>query len=57
MVKRKTIQNVNREIPVYPDPTYRFPLKLVKLPRPEVPRNLLDFDPNINMDIEENSPF
>ena len=38
MVKRKTIKDVSREIPIYPDPTYRPPPKPVKLPIPEVPR-------------------
>ena len=57
MVKRKTIQDVSREIPIYPDPTYRPPPKPVKLPIPEVPRNLSDFYPEMNMDFKENSPF
>ena len=57
MVKRKTIQDISREIPIYPDPTYRPPPNTVKLPIPEVPRSLLDFDPEINTDFKENSPF
>ena len=57
MDNRKTIQDVNREIPMYPDPTYRPPPKPVKLPMPKVPRSLSDFDPEINMDFKENSPF
>ena len=57
MVKRKTIQDVSREIPIYPDLTCRPPAKPVKLPILEVPRSLLDFDPEINMDFKENSPF
>ena len=39
MVKRKTIQDVNREIPMYPDPIYRPPPKPTEIPIPEVPRN------------------
>ena len=57
MVKRKTTQDVSREIPIYPDPVYRSPPKPVKLPIPEVPRSLSDFDPEINMNFKENSPF
>ena len=57
MVKRKTIQDVSKEIPIYPDPTYRSSPKPVKLPIPEVPRSLLDIDPEINMDFEEILPF
>ena len=56
-VKRKTIQDISREIPMYPDPIYRPPPKPAEIPIPEVPRNLLDFDPEISMDFEENSPF
>ena len=44
------MQGVSREIPMYPDPTYRPPPKTVELPIPEDPRSLLDFDPDINMD-------
>ena len=33
------------------------PPKPVELPIPEVPRSLSDFDPEINMDFKENSPF
>ena len=57
MVNRNTIQDVSREISIYSDPTYRPTPKPVKLPIPEVPRSLFDFDPEINMDFEENSPF
>ena len=34
MVKRKTIQDVSKEIPMYADPTYRPPPKPVELPIP-----------------------
>ena len=30
MVERKTIQDVGREIPIYPDPVYRLPPEPVK---------------------------
>ena len=42
---------------MYLDLIYEPPPKPVRLPIPEVPRSLLDFDPEINKDIEENSPF
>ena len=54
MVKRKSMHYVCREIPIYPDPVYRPLPKPVKLPIPKVPRSLSDFDPEINMDFEEN---
>ena len=44
------MQDINRVIPTYPDPTYRPHPKPVKLPMPEIPRSLSDFDPEINMD-------
>ena len=39
MVKRKSIQDVSREIPIHPDPTYRPPPKPIKLPISKVPRS------------------
>ena len=57
IVNRKTIQDVIREIPIYSDPIYRPPPTAVKLPIPEVPRSLLDFDQEINLDFEKNSLF
>ena len=57
MVKRKTIQDISREIPRYPDPIYRPPPKPTEIPIQEVPRNFLDLDPEINTDFEEYSPF
>ena len=57
MVKRKIIQDISREISMYADPIYRPPSKPTEIPMQEVPRNLLDFDPEINMDFEENSSF
>ena len=57
MVKKKTMQGVSREIPIYPDSTYRPPPKPVELPIPEVPRSLSDFYPEIYMDFEKHSPF
>ena len=57
MLKRKLIQDVSREIPIYPDPPYRPPPKPVKSPIPQAPQGLSDFDPEINMDFKKNSPF
>ena len=49
------IQDISKEIPMYPDLIYRPPPKPTEKPIQEVPRSLLDFDPNINTDFEENS--
>ena len=57
MVKRKTIQNISREIPTYPDPIYRLPPKPTEIPLQEIPRKLMDLDMDINMDFKENSPY
>ena len=57
MIKRKAIPDTSREILTYPDPTYRPPPKPVKLLIQEVPRSLLDFDPELNTNFEENSSF
>ena len=53
----KTIQDIRREIPVYLDPIYRPPPKPTEIPLQEVPRNLLDLDPEINTAFKEDSPF
>ena len=52
-VKRKTIQDISGEIPRYPDPIYRTLPKPMEIPIQEVPRNLSDYDPEINMDIRK----
>ena len=57
MTDRKTIQDIAREIPIYPDPVYRPPPKPVKTSLPEIPGSLLDTDPELNMDFEDNSLF
>ena len=56
MVERKAIQDISREIPIYPDPVYKPPPKPVKTPIPEIPGRLSDIDPELNTDFEENSP-
>ena len=53
--KKKLIQDVSREVPRYPDPVYRPPPKLTEISIQEIPRQLSDFDPEINMDFEGNS--
>ena len=54
--KKKTIWDISSEIQKYPDPVYRLSPKPVEIPIQKVPRNLSDFDPEIN-DFKENSPF
>ena len=50
------IQNVNREIPFYPDPVYRPHSQPVKTPVPKIPGGM-GINLELNMDFEENSPF
>ena len=57
MVKRKSIQDVSREIPYIQIQLTEHPPKLVKLPIPKVPGSLSDFHPEINKAFEENSSF
>ena len=56
-IKRKGIQDISREISKYPDPIHRPPRKPVEIPMEKLPRNLLDLDPEINMEFKEKSPF
>ena len=57
MIDRKIIQDIANEIPIYPDPVYRPPPKSEKTSIPEIPRSLLDIDPQLYTDFEEMSPF
>ena len=57
IVERKAIQDVSREIPIYPDPVYRPHPKSVKTSKSKIPGSLLDIDPELNADFEESSPF
>ena len=52
MVKRKTIQDISREIPAYADPIYEAPPKITEIPLEEIPRKLTDLDMDINTDFE-----
>ena len=45
-----------KDIPFYPDPTYRYPPKLIKIPMSEGPENI-DINPEININFQENSMF
>ena len=54
---RKTKQDVNRVIPIYPGPVYQPLPKPVKIPIPDIPGSLSDIDPELNIIFEENSPF
>ena len=57
VIERKIIQDVSKDIPIYPDPVYRPPPKPVRTSIPEILGSLLDIDPELNSDFEENSPF
>ena len=56
-MKRKTIQDINREIPAYTDPIYRPPPETSEIHLQEIPRKLMDLNTGINMDFEENFPY
>ena len=56
-IERKAIQNVSREMPIYPDPVYRPPPKPLKSSIPKIPRSLLDIDPDLNTNFEKKSTF
>ena len=51
------MQDTRREIPAYADPVYRLPPRPTEIPLQEIPRKLTDWDTDINMDFEENSPY
>ena len=57
IIDRKTIQDVGREILIYPDPVYRPPPKPVKTSIPNIPRSISDIDPELAIDFKDNSPF
>ena len=56
VINRRMIQKINTDIPFYPDPTYRPPLKPVWIPMSESPENI-DISLELNTDFEKNSPF
>ena len=53
VINRGMIQKINKDIPFYPDPTYRPPPKPVRITMSENK----DISPELNTDFEENSPF
>ena len=46
-----------KDVPFYPDSTYRPPLKPVRTSTSESPEKKIDISPELNIDFEENSPF
>ena len=52
-IKRKTIQDISREIPAHTHPIYRPPPKPAEIPIQEIPRKLMDLANDINMDFKE----
>ena len=51
------MQDISREIPMYPNLIYKPPPKPTEIPLQEFPSKLTDLDMDINMDFEENSPY
>ena len=56
MINRRMMQIISKDIPFYPNPTYRPHLKPVRIPMSDVPGNI-DINPELNTDFEENFPF
>ena len=56
VINKGMIQEINKDISFYPDPTYKPPPKPVRIPMSESPENI-DIHPELNTDFEENSPF
>ena len=56
VINRRLIQKINKDIPFYPDPSYRPPPKPVRIPTSESPEKK-DIWWELNIDFEENSPF
>ena len=50
VVKREIIQDVSKEITIYPNLVYRPPPKPVKISIPDIPGSLLEIDPEMNTD-------
>ena len=50
------MQKIGKDIPFYPDPTYRPPPKPVKIPMSEVLGNI-DINLELNTDFKETSSF
>ena len=61
-IRRKGMQDFRREIPAYADPIYSPPSKPTEIPTHITPQTILESDIDalecdINMDLEENSPY
>ena len=56
VINRGMIQKITKDIPFYPDPTYRPPPKPVRIPISEVQGNI-DINAELNTDFKENSLF
>ena len=52
-----TIQDINREIPFYPDPVYRPPAKPPENLQPQKIESKADTSPRIDLEFEENSLY
>ena len=50
------MQQISKDIPLYPDPVYQPPPKPVGIYMSTLPENM-DINPELNTDFEENSPF
>ena len=57
VIYRKIIQDVSKEIPIYPDPVYRPPPKIVQTPILKIHRSLLHIDPELYTNFEDNLLF
>ena len=55
-INRRMMQKISKDIPFYPDPTYRPHPKPVRIPMLEVPGNI-DINLELYTGFEENSPF
>ena len=56
MINRRMMQKISKDIPFYPNPTYRPPPKPVRIPMSEVPENI-DINPERNTEFDENFAF
>ena len=54
VINRRKIQKINRDIPFYPDPTYRPPPMPLRITMSESPQNI-DISLELNTDFKESS--
>ena len=55
--KMKTLPDISREIPRYPDPICRPPPKPIENPYKKILEIFMDFNPEIHKNFKENSPY